>query len=136
MQLQQQKLPMNMTSTTSHNANWSRCPAGLLPKAFEKDGSGTHAAPQELNDRNVADARLVLPSTDTCTFWVGTSDESTGLDQAGWSLWSQFSFVHHSQSPFPYRSFWVPGSRKHNTVVAYQLHMRTERALTLTVEAQ
>lgn len=119
------QVSMDMERGSSATANL--CPTGLLPKAFDQGGSGTSAAPQELNDRNVADARLVLPNTDSCTFWVGTSDEAAQLDKMSWSLWSQTSFVHHSQSPFPYRSFWVPGSHKRNRVVGYQLHTRTQQ---------
>lgn len=100
---------------------WWGC-AGQLPKAFEANGLGTRAAPDELRDRNEKDDRLLLPDTSSCTIWVGTSEEAEHGDD--WVEILEMGFVDRDKSPFPDRSFWIPGAVSRNHVVKYSVLTR------------
>lgn len=97
--------------------------AGQLPIAFDAQGLGTRAAPEELRDRNEKDDRLLLPDTSSCSVWVGTSDETEPSPDA-WSRLFETEFVNRDVSPFPDRAFWIPWRSSRNHVVKYGVWIR------------
>jgi len=96
--------------------------AGQLPKAFEADGLGTKAAPEELRDRNEKDDRLLLPDKSTWSMWVGTGAEIEPEDS--WVKFFDTGFVDRDKSPFPDRAFWIPWAVSRNHVVRYSVLVR------------
>lgn len=106
--------------------------AGQLPKAFDANGLGTRAAPEELKDRNEKDDRLLLPDTSSCSIWVGTSEEAQPTPELAWEKVFETDFVDRQQSPVIDRAFWIPWSLSRNHIVKYRVFVRSEAAIDRT----
>lgn len=107
--------------------------AGQLPKAFEANGLGTRAAPEELRDRNEKDDRLLLSDTSSCSIWVGTSEQAQPTPETAWAKVFEADFVDREQSPFPDRAFWIPWRPSRNYLVKYSVFVRRAAAMERTL---
>ena len=95
--------------------------AGLLPKAFSAADGGTQAAPAELNNENQPDARLVLPSIDTCDVLVGLAGEWDLARHGNIITVFEAPFLENACAQFPYRAFWLPGWESRNVMSKYRV---------------